>query len=348
MKKLRWGILAAGGIADRRTIPGLMQADNAELTAVMEVNMDFAESIRAKYGAKRAYDSEETLLADPEVDAVYIASPVWLHASQARLAADAGKHILLEKPLALNVQEAEQIVEHCRARGVQIAAGFAMRFGSYVNAMKEAISARKIGDVVSCYAHFTCWYPDMENAWRQSKATSGGGALMDMGMHCIDLIQYVTGSPVKQVAAFDDTQTFRYEVEDSSMVMMRLQSGAHCVVQSNFNIPDDAAKWRLEVFGTRGRLLGDGVIGQTDGGSVDAMFLQDVSGYDAQQDDRRAKSTTLHIVPGNLYCREIESFSDSILNGNPLAVPASEAVQIQRIVEAAYRSNREGVFVNLI
>ena len=325
-----------------------MLAQNAELVAVMEVNMEFAERIRVKYGAKRAYDREEALLADPEVDAVYIASPVWLHAAQARMAADAGKHILLEKPLALNVREAEEIVAHCRAHGVQIAAGFAMRFGSYVNAMKEAIAAGKIGDIVSCYAHFTCWYPDMENAWRQSMATSGGGALMDMGMHCIDLIQYITGSPVKQVAAFDDTQTFRYEVEDSSMVMMRLQNGAHCVVQSNFNIPDDAAKWRLEVFGTRGRLLGDGIIGQTDGGSVDAMFLGDVSGYDAQQDGKRAESTTLPVTLGNLYCREIESFSDSILNKKPVAVPAADAVQLQRIVEAAYRSNREGVFVNLI
>ena len=93
MEKLRWGVIGAGGIADRRPIPGMMEAYNAELVAVMEINMEFAEKLRAKYNAKRAYDSAEALLKDPEVDAVYIASPVVLHAQQAMAAADAGKHI---------------------------------------------------------------------------------------------------------------------------------------------------------------------------------------------------------------------------------------------------------------
>lgn len=91
MKKLRWGVIGAGGIADRRTIPGMMLANNAELIAVMEINMELAEKSRAKWGCKRAYDSEAALLADPEIDAVYIASPVVLHAKQAMMAADAGQ-----------------------------------------------------------------------------------------------------------------------------------------------------------------------------------------------------------------------------------------------------------------
>lgn len=344
MEKLRWGVIAAGGIADRRTIPGLMRARNAALTAVMEVDMALAERIRAKYGAPRAYDSEAALLADPEVDAVYIASPVWLHARQTRMAADAGRHILLEKPLALNAAEAEALVAYCDARGVRIAAGLVMRFGACVNAMREAIAKGRIGDVVSGYAHFTCWYPDMENAWRQSREKAGGGALIDMGMHCVDLLQYVTGSPVREVAAFSDTLTFRYPVEDSSMVLLRLENGAQCVVQSNFNIPDAAAKWRLEFFGTRGRLLGDGVLGQTDGGRVDALFLDGAQGYEAQQDVVSGRGVELPVEFGNIYCREIESFSESILRGTPLAVPASEAVSVQRVVEAAYRSSETRAF----
>ena len=102
----------------------------------------------------------------------------------------------------------------------------------------------------------------MENAWRQSREKAGGGALIDMGMHCIDLMQYVTGSPVREVAAFNDTLTFRYPVEDSSIALLRLENGAQCVVQSNFNIrtpPQGSAG----VLGTRGRLLGDGVLCQT-------------------------------------------------------------------------------------
>lgn len=345
--KLRWGVIGAGGIADRRTIPGMLLANNAELVAVMEIDAAFSEKLRAKWNAARAYDSAEALLADPEIDAVYIASPVFLHAKQAIAAADAGKHILIEKPLAMTSEEGAGVLKHCEERGVKIAAGLMMRFGSYVQAMKQAIAEGKIGSVVSGYSQFTCWYPDMPGNWRQSKARGGGGAMMDMGVHCIDLMQYITGSPVRTVAAFNDTLTFSYEVEDSSMVMLRLANGAQCVVQSNFNIPDDAAKWRLEFFGDQGRLAGEGVIGQVDGGSLDALFCGKVGGYDAQQDKKQAESELIEVELGNMYTREIESFGNSVLHGLPLEAPAADAVQVQRVMEAAYRSSEEGRFINL-
>ena len=348
MKKIRFGILGAGGIADRRTMPGMLLAEHAEIAAVMELDAQVAEGLRAKYGAKRAYTDERALLSDPEIDAVYIASPIACHARQARLAADMGKHILIEKPLAMTADEGAEIVAYCRERGVQIAAGLMMRFGSYVQAMKKAVAEGKIGDVVSCFAHFTCWYPDIPGSWRQTKTSAGGGALMDMGVHCIDLIRYVTGQNVRQVAAMHDTLTFQYEVEDSSTVLMRLDNGALCTVQSNFNIPDEAALWRLEFFGTRGRLAGNGVIGQVDGGSVDAVFLEDVGGYDAQQShEPAAQRVDLEVELGNAYAREVESFCLSLLDGRPLEVPAGEAVAAQRVIEAAYRANDEGCTIDL-
>ena len=170
---------------------------------------------------------------------------------------------------------------------------------------------------------------------------------MDMGVHCIDLIEYVTGSRVCEVVALNDTLAFRYDVEDSSTVLLKLDNGAQCVVQTNFNIPDEVAKWRLEFFGTKGRLLGDNVIGQVDGGTLDAMFLGDLGGYDAQQDKKEATRDVIEVEFGNTYTREIESFSNSLLTGAPLEVPASQAVQVQRIMEAAYRSNDEGKIVKL-
>ena len=227
----------------------MMQCENAELVAVMEITPELAESCRAKWNCKKAYTTAEDLLNDPEIDAVYIASPVFLHAQQAMAAADAGKHILIEKPLAMTAAEGQKVVEHCKEKGVLIAAGFMMRFGACIQAMKKAIAEGKIGKPVSAYAQFTCWYPDIPGAWRQKKTQGGGGALVDMGVHCIDLLQYVLGSKTAEVAAMHGTQTFHYEVDDSSTVLMRMQNGCQCVVQSNFNIPDNAAKWRLEVFG---------------------------------------------------------------------------------------------------
>ena len=132
MKKLRWGVIGAGGIADRRTIPGMMLAENAELIAVMDINAEQVEKIRQKYGAKRGYTKEEDLLADPEVDAVYIATPIVLHAKQAKLAADYGKDILIEKPLAMTSDEGQAVIDYCERKGVKIAAAYdALRFARH-------------------------------------------------------------------------------------------------------------------------------------------------------------------------------------------------------------------------
>ena len=341
MKKLRFGIIGAGGIADRRTIPGMMLASNVEVTAVMEINAAHAEAIRAKYNAKSAYTSAEALVRDPEVDAVYIASPVVCHKEQAMLAADNGKHILLEKPIAMNADEGEQLLSYCADKGVMVAAGFMMRFGAHVMTMRRSVAEGKIGQVVNGYSQFTLWLPREEGNWRQVKAKSGGGCLMDMGVHCIDLMEYIIGSRVCEVGAFNNTVAFDYDVEDSSTVILRMQNGAQCVVQTNFNIPDEVSRWRLEFFGTRGRLMGDTVIGQNDGGTLNAVFLDGVSGYSATQDHSDMKGEMLEGDFGNMYTREVESFADSILNGKPLEVPASDALHVQRVVEAAYISSSE-------
>lgn len=341
MKKLHFGIIGAGGIADRRTLPAMLLAENAEITAVMEIAPDMSEALRKKYGAKRAYTDAAALLDDPEVEAVYIASPVVFHAAQAKMAADRGKHILIEKPVAMTAAEGEDVVSYCAAKGVKIAAGFMMRFGSHIMSMKEAVAAGKIGQVVSAYTQFTAWVPATSGNWRLSRKKSGGGALMDMGVHCIDLLEYVMGSRITHVASFDDTVAFDYDVEDSSTALFRMENGAQCVVQTNFNIPDEAALWRFELFGTKGRLLGDNIIGQIDGGNLNALYLTDDVGYDAAQDHAVAKGESVEGHFGNMYTREIESFADSVLNDKPLAVPASDAVHVQKVIELCYRSSAE-------
>ena len=101
MRKVKWGVIGAGGIADRRTLPGMMLAKNAELVAVMEISDELAEKLRAKYNAKRAYTDYKALLADPEVECVYIASPVTCHKEQVIAAAEAGKHVRQQKRTAV-------------------------------------------------------------------------------------------------------------------------------------------------------------------------------------------------------------------------------------------------------
>ncbi len=346
MKKLKWGVIGAGGIADRRTLPGMMLSENSELVAVMEVNADVAEKLREKYNAKYAYTSYEELLANDEVEAVYIASPVICHKPQAIAAAKAKKHILLEKPAALTIEEGEEILKAAKDNGVLIASGFMMRYHGYHQKIKAMIAEGQIGQVVSARAQLTCWYPDMVGAWRQDKTQSGGGALMDMGVHCIDLIEYITGGKTVKTAAFNATKTFKYNVDDSSNVLINLDNGVTGYVDSHFNLPDDAAFCRLEFYGTKGSILCEGTIGQVEGGTVKAV-LSDPTGYSAAQDRSTSGAFEVTAELGNMYEKEISSFANSVLNGAPLTVPLEDAIHVQKDAMAAYASSEGGVIVNV-
>ncbi len=344
MKKVKWGIIGAGGIADRRTMPGIELAENAEIYAVMEIDMAMSEKLREKYKAAKAYDNEADLLADSEVEAVYIASPVVHHKRQAMAAADAGKHILLEKPIALTVDEGKEVIDYCKSKGILLATGFMMRYHAYHQAMKKMVEEGKMGQIVSCRAQLTCWYPDMPGNWRQAMATSGGGALMDMGVHCLDLIQYITGSKAKRAAGMTSTLTFEYEVEDSGALLIELENGAICHVESNFNIPDAAARGRLEIYGTKGSMLAEGTISQAEGGKLEVMISDDSLEYDAQQNNNNVEPIKIDVEFGNMYTKEIESFSNSILNGATVEVPAEDAVQVQNVIQSAYRATENETY----
>lgn len=346
MEKVKWGVIGAGGIADRRTIPGMLLAENAELVAVMEVNQELAQGIAAKYNVPNAYTNVDDLLANKEIDAVYIASPVTVHYEQCKKAAMAGKHILVEKPLAFSIEQGKEIIWLCESKGVLLAAGLMMRYHAYHQKAREIVQAGTLGSIVSVRAQLTCWYPDIPGAWRQQYKTSGGGSLMDMGVHCIDLLQHITGARVVSVAALAGTKTFNYEVEDSASVLLQFDSGIYGYVDSNFNIPDNAAECRLEIYGTKGSILASGTLGQEEGGNF-ALTLADDAGYDASQNRTQDGKVKVDVVFGNMYTKEIESFGKSITSGQPLFVPASEALQVQCVVEKAYLSSKEKTFVEV-
>lgn len=341
MKKIRWGVIGAGGIADRRTIPGLLLSENSELVAIMEVNQELVNKLKAKYNCKYAYTSYEELLDNPEIDAVYIASPVVCHKEQAISAAKHKKHILLEKPAALTIEEGLEILNAAKENGVLIASGLMMRYHGYHQKIKEMISNGDIGNVVSARAQLTCWYPEIKGAWRQDKAQSGGGALMDMGVHCIDLIEYITGGKTTSVVGFNKTKTFNYNVDDSSNLLIDLDNGVTAYIDSNFNIPDDAAFCRMEFYGTKGSITCEGTIGQVEGGSV-KVVLSDPTGYAAEQNRTVNNKFDLEAKLGNMYEKEISSFANSILNNTELTVPLEDALHVQKVIIAAYKSSDEG------
>ena len=341
MRKIKWGVIGAGGIADRRTLPGMMLSENCELVAVMEVFEDAAKKLAEKYNAKYYYTTAEELLANEEVEAVYIASPVKFHKEQVIAAAKAGKHVLCEKPIAVQLADSNAALAACKENGVLAAAGFMMRYHSLHQKMKEIIARGKLGQIVSCRAQLNCWFPDIEGNWRQQRVHTGGGALMDMGIHCIDLLEYILDSKATRVVGMCETKTFQYDIEDSANVLLQLENGAVCYVDNNYNVPDDAVACRLEIMGTKGSLIAENTISQVEGGSLCCRFI-DQGAYNAQQD--RVETEVVEYLPqeGNMYAKELDSFSRSILENTPVVVPMEDAIHVQKVIELAYQSSDEG------
>ncbi len=343
--KVKWGVLGSGGIANRRTIPeGIIPAENGELTAVYDIDQSQNRAIAEKYGA-HAFSSEEGLLAS-DCDAIYIATPVDLHCQETLRASESGKHILCEKPLGLTVKDAETMLEACAQKGVRLGTGLMMRFHAYHREMQRMVQSGAIGKPVYGRAQLSCWYPPIENAWRQDPKSGGGGSLIDLGSHCIDLLEMFLGK-VSRVSCFTGNLVHSYASEDSATVMLEFANGAKGTVDNFFNVPDASSKNRLEIYGSKGSILAEGTIGQGDAGEMSALLQEVPAGYEAQQERGEGNVLCLSPAPINTYKAEIEAFSQAILDGTTPPVDGDAGVWSQKVLAACYRSAQTGQVVGV-
>lgn len=338
-RKVNFGVIGAGGIARRKVIPAMLKSKNCRLVAVMDPAG--ISDIAAEFGIERGYERDTDLLADPEVRAVYIASPVHCHCRQIKLAAAAGKHILCEKPLTLNPREGRAAVEACRKHRVFLQEGYMMKFHGAHQRIRELIDAGRLGKLVYLRAQLSCWYPPIDGAWRQDPRTGGGGALIDMASHLYDLLEHFAG-PIKRLTAVTGHIVHPYRSEDASTTLIEFKSGAHATVDCFFCIPDEASRTRLEIYGSQGSILAEGTIGQGSGGTMEGIFGLGDAGYDAGQDkDVGKRFRKISFPKVNPYTAEFEYFADCILRNRPPATNGSKnALRILEWIAQAYRSAR--------
>ncbi|MDP6438944.1 MAG: Gfo/Idh/MocA family oxidoreductase [Candidatus Brocadiia bacterium] len=337
-----WGVIGAGGIAMRRTIPeGIMAAPNAELAAVMGPHEQRVREVSEKFGGVPHFTSEEELLAHPDVQAVYIATPTNVHAAQCLASIKAGKHVLVEKPVAMSVKEAQEVSAAAAKKGVTLGAGFMMRHHGAHRRLAQMAASDAFGKLVMGRAQLSCWYPPMDGAWRQDPEVGGGGSFIDMGNHCVDLLETFLGK-TSEVSAFSANLVHDYRSEDSAAVILRFESGALGLVDTFFNIPDAASKNVLELYGLKGSARCEGTIGQDPDGTVTLRISEQVGGYDAQQVRAGAQERELEYEKVNTYRAEIEDFSEAIARDREPAVPYDDGIWSMRVCEAVYRSAREG------
>lgn len=344
-KRVRWGVIGSGGIAQRRTIPeGLVPAQHAELISVYDINTEANEAVAKKFNAIPAISIEGLLKSG--IDAVYIASPANMHMEHVISSVKAKKHILCEKPLGMTVNEAGKMIRLCTNEGVRLGTGLMMRFLSQHQAALKLIREGRLGKPVYGRAQLSCWYPPMEGAWRQDPVSGGGGSLMDMGSHCIDLLEMFFGK-IKTVSCFINNSIHTYKSEDSAIVSLFFENGALATVDTFFCIPDSSSKNMLELYGSKGSIIAKGTIGQSASGEMTAFLEQDQSGYNAQQARNTEIGLSIDPVPVNTYLAEIEEFSSSILENREPANNADLGLRSQILLAACYESSRIGKFVKI-
>lgn len=343
--KIKWGVIGSGGIARRRTIPeGIIPAENAMLVSVYDINLGINTVVAKEFHAMAAQSIQE--LIDSDVDVIYVASPVNLHLEHVIACAKAKKHVFCEKPLGLSVKEANKMAQVCKEEGVLLGTGFLMRFLSQHQAALKLIQEGKLGKPVYGRAQLSCWYPPIKQAWRQAPSSGGGGSLMDMGSHCIDLLEMFFGK-INRVSCYINNSVHDYSSEDSAIVSLFFENGALGSVDAFFCIPDNSSKNVLELYGSKGSILARGTIGQGLSGEMSAYLEDDKSEYNANQERNNIDGFLINPIPVNTYRAEIEEFSSAILEKRKPKNNVAIGLQSQKVLAACYESAKTGKVVNV-
>jgi predicted dehydrogenase len=255
MDMIRWGILGCGKVTEIKSGPALQRADGSELVAVMRRNGEFAADYARRHGVARWYDNAEALIHDPEVDAVYIATPPSSHKEYALAVAAAGKPVYVEKPMALNFAECQEMIAVCEKNSVPLFVAYYRRALPRFAKVKSLLDNGAIGDVRFVHVTFYRRPADRdlngEENWRVDPRIAGGGYFYDLASHSIDLLQYLLGD-AKAAAGYASNQSRMYEAEDIVSGVFVTENDVHVTCVWDFNAYDELD--RTEIVGSAGKL----------------------------------------------------------------------------------------------
>jgi len=248
---MRWGLIGTSGIAARAFVPAFEKATDAELIAVLSSDTEKARAFAAEHDIATGTADLEEFLAAPELEAVWIASPTYLHREQGLAALDAGKHVLLEKPLAMTAADGWELVEKAKSAGRVLATGYQGRYVPGHIAMQRLIAEGAIGEITVARTYYGIHRPGPPPEWRQNRDTAHWGALADVGTHHLDLLRMLVGEIAEATAIYGRQMGF--ETDDVVAAALRLESGALATLANTTNV------WvqhtRVEVHGTGGALI---------------------------------------------------------------------------------------------
>lgn len=316
--KVRWGLVGCGDIARRRVAPALREM--CELVAVSRKSAELVEAFAREFGARRWYEDWRELVVDQEIDAVYVATPVHVHAQQTIAAAEAGKHVLCEKPMALNADECDRMIAACRANGVKLGVAYYRHFYPVVRRVKELIDSGELGAPVVAQVNAFEWFdpdPLHARAWLLKKELSGGGPMMDFGCHRIEVLLDLFGAVSDLKSSLANT-LFDREVEDVAVALFQFERGtcATLTITHAAREPQDA----FDLFCSRG--------------SIHIPVLNEGNMRVVTSDGERNES---HPNPQNTHQPLIEDFVSAVLENHEPVVTGEIGRDVSAVLDRIYQ-----------
>lgn len=319
---MRFGIIGFGLFAERAILPAIRGSGNAVVTAIQKRSLDAATAKAREHDIPHAFDDPAVLASHPEVDAVFIVSANAAHADEAVAAAKAGKHVLVEKPMAATVAQAERMVTACRDAGVQLMVGHMVRFSPVITRMKQLINEGVIGRVAHVETQFFYDHRLSRRGWLFDPKIAGGGPVHDIGVHCLDTIRFLLDDDPLVVRAVLDAPPTAERTESTAAAVLQFQKGVLGSIFCSF-----AAGYRRSFIEVRGT---DGTLSAFDfTRSAMPVILHRVHAHEGEPLQPQIEQ---FIVP-NLYAHEVRLFVDAVRGVIPNPIPGEEGLKNQRILE---------------
>jgi predicted dehydrogenase len=328
-KKVKWGILSAASIAQRRVLPAMLNCERAEIAAIASRSLDKAKEVAAKFSIPKVYGTYEELLADPEIEAIYNPLPNHLHVEWSIRAASLGKHVLCEKPLSRTVAEARRLLEVRDEYRVKIGEAFMVRTHPQWLRTAELVHAGRIGKLHSAFCYFS--YFNVNPANTRNIAEYDGGALLDIGCYPIKTSRFVFAEePVRVIGCFERDPSFKTDRLTSAILEF---PGGQCI----FTVSTQATSYqKMQFFGTTGRI--DVEIpfnAPTD--KPARIFIDD------GKDLYAGASAVIESFPiCNQFTIQADLFSAAIRENSEVPNPLEDSICNVAVIEALFRSAQSG------
>ena len=326
---VNWGVLSTAQIGRNFVIPAGQKAANTNFLAIASRDLTRAQTAAEGLGIARAYGSYEELLADDDIQVIYNPLPLSLHGPWTIKAAEAGKHILCEKPMAVGATEARAVVDRCKELGVVLMEAFQYHFAERNLSARKILRSGQLGTLRLVKASFNVNAPrDPDNI--RNKKELAGGALADIGSYCVGVARFMFDEEPRRVLAtlrFDQ----EFEVDTSGYIVMDFSDGKSALLDYS---KEARGRPILEVLGTAGRLI------------VNDFHLPSTRESRIRVFDTNGYSQTL-FPPFDSYLLEVEAMTDAVLYGAPLKWPPEEAVENIRAMDAIRLSSAENRWVEL-